>query len=40
VEWDVDPAIHRDAGDAFLDPTMRLTVVDGEVVLQSGAAPA
>jgi predicted amidohydrolase YtcJ len=35
VAWDVDPAIHRGAGDAFLDAAVRLTVVDGEVVLQS-----
>ena len=35
VAWRVDPAVHRGQGDAFLDAVVRLTVVDGEIVLQT-----
>lgn len=35
VAWDVDPAILRGDGQAFLDARVRMTVVDGEVVVQS-----
>jgi predicted amidohydrolase YtcJ len=35
VAWQVDPAVHRGQGQAFLDAVVRLTVVDGEIVLQS-----
>jgi predicted amidohydrolase YtcJ len=35
VAWQVDPAVHRGEGQAFLDAVVRLTVVDGEIVLQS-----
>jgi len=35
VAWDVDPAVHRGEGQAFLDARVRLTVVNGEIVLQT-----
>ncbi len=35
VIWQVDPAVHQGQGQAFLDAVVRLTVVDGEIVLQS-----
>jgi predicted amidohydrolase YtcJ len=35
VAWGVDPAVHRGDGQAFLEAQVRLTVVDGEIVLQS-----
>ncbi|HEU5218145.1 MAG TPA: amidohydrolase family protein [Gemmatimonadales bacterium] len=35
VVWQVDPDVHRGQGQAFLEATVRLTVVDGEIVLQS-----
>jgi predicted amidohydrolase YtcJ len=35
VAWDVDPAVYAGDGEAFLDARVRLTVVDGEIMLQS-----
>ncbi len=35
VVWQVHPAVHQGQGQAFLDAEVRLTVVDGEIVLQS-----
>ncbi len=35
VAWQVDPAVHRGEGQAFLDAVVRLTVVDGEIMVQS-----
>lgn len=35
VAWQVDPAVHQGQGQAFLDAVVRLTIVDGENVLQS-----
>ena len=35
VAWQVDSAVHRGEGEAFLEAAVRLTVVDGEIVLQS-----
>lgn len=35
VVWRVDAAVHQGQGQAFLDAAVRLTVVDGEIVLQT-----
>jgi predicted amidohydrolase YtcJ len=35
VAWDVDPAVFAGDGAAFLEARVRLTVVDGEIMLQS-----
>jgi predicted amidohydrolase YtcJ len=35
VAWDVDPAVDAGDGEAFLDARVRLTVVGGEIMLQS-----
>lgn len=35
VAWDVDPAVFAGDGEAFLEARVRLTVVDGEIMLQS-----
>ena len=35
VAWDIDPAVFTGDGEAFLAARVRLTVVDGEIVVQS-----
>ncbi len=35
VAWDVDPAVHAGDGQAFLEARVRLTVVNGEIMVQT-----
>ncbi len=35
VAWEVDPAVHAGSGEAFLDATVRLSVVAGETMVRT-----